>query len=201
MRADIAEGAKPPPPSFNDPLHQTFGVVEAGPPVPWTKPADIEYDPKKAFPELAGPYADVLHASFCDGTAVPLRRDLGEKTLRALVGRNDGVTFTADEFKKLEAGPPAVTADDRIAVAKWREDSRKQLDELVKVLQDEIKLRDDLGLKADEFFLRFFNDPTLPADLQPALDPEAVQRFLGPRKELVERMRKQAEEFQKKNKK
>src|SRR5438034_8063102 len=37
---------------FLDPTNYTFLVVEAGPPVPWTKPEDLEYDPDGPLPDL-----------------------------------------------------------------------------------------------------------------------------------------------------
>ena len=46
---------------ITDGTSNTFGVVEAGPPVAWTKPADIPFDPKKPFPKLVGPYTNALH--------------------------------------------------------------------------------------------------------------------------------------------
>jgi RNA polymerase sigma factor (sigma-70 family) len=76
-----------------DGTSNTLAVVEAGPPVEWTKPADLPYDPKKPLPKLEGPFANVLIAGAGDGAAYALKRDLDEKTLRHLIERNDGNVF------------------------------------------------------------------------------------------------------------
>jgi hypothetical protein len=72
----------------------TLAVVEAGPPVEWTKPADIPYDPKKPLTKLDGPFANVLMAVTADGDARPFRTDLDETSLRRLIERNDGQTVS-----------------------------------------------------------------------------------------------------------
>ena len=77
-------------PTFTDGTSNTLGVVEAGPPVEWTKPADIAYDPKKPLPKLDGPFTNVLIAATADGAVHTFRRDLDETTLRRLIERADG---------------------------------------------------------------------------------------------------------------
>jgi hypothetical protein len=39
-------------------------VVEAAEAVPWTKPADLPYDPKQPLPKLGGMFKDVFNAAF-----------------------------------------------------------------------------------------------------------------------------------------
>jgi len=39
--------------NFRDGLSNTFLIVEAGEAVPWTKPADLPYDPDKPFPQVS----------------------------------------------------------------------------------------------------------------------------------------------------
>jgi hypothetical protein len=73
-----------------DGTSNTLAVVEAGPPVEWTRPADIPYDPKKPLAKLDGPFANVLMAATADGDARPFRTDLDETNLRRLIERNDG---------------------------------------------------------------------------------------------------------------
>ena len=46
----------------------TFMVVEAGSPVPWTKPEDISYDKEKPLPKLGRQFDDGFHAAFADGS-------------------------------------------------------------------------------------------------------------------------------------
>jgi serine/threonine protein kinase len=68
----------------------TFLIVEGGTPVPWTKPADIKYDPDKPLPKLGGVFKDGIVAGFGDGSVRFLARDLDEEMIRALITRNGG---------------------------------------------------------------------------------------------------------------
>src|SRR5205085_12491632 len=40
-------------------VDSTIMLIEAGDPVPWTKPDDIPFDPDKPLPKLVGPYKNV----------------------------------------------------------------------------------------------------------------------------------------------
>jgi serine/threonine protein kinase len=73
-----------------DGTSQTLLFVEAGVAVPWTKPEDILFDPGKPLPKLGGVFTDGIVASFMDGSARFLARDLEEETIRALITRNGG---------------------------------------------------------------------------------------------------------------
>ena len=55
------------PAEFVDGTSYTLLVVEAGDPVPWTKPVDLPYDAKKPLPKLGGLSADGFNAAFADG--------------------------------------------------------------------------------------------------------------------------------------
>jgi hypothetical protein len=78
------------PASFPDATPNTLMIAEAGDPVPWTKPDDISYDPKKPLPKLDGPYPDGFLAALCDGSARFIRKGVSEVTLRCLIERADG---------------------------------------------------------------------------------------------------------------
>ena len=73
-----------------DGTSNTLGVIEAGPPVPWSKPEDIAYDPRKPMPPLTGPFANIRNAATFDGRTHGLRPDLDERTMRRLIEPNDG---------------------------------------------------------------------------------------------------------------
>jgi Protein of unknown function (DUF1559) len=88
---------------FPDGLANTILAVEAGEPVPWTKPSDLEYHPDKALPSLGGVYAKPTYffgyparrkagfnAVFADGSARFLVSDTDEGTIRGLITRNGG---------------------------------------------------------------------------------------------------------------
>jgi hypothetical protein len=73
-----------------DGTSNTIAVVECGPPVEWTKPADIPFDPKKKLPKLEAPYKNVLVTATCDGAVHTIRSDADEAKLRLLIERADG---------------------------------------------------------------------------------------------------------------
>jgi hypothetical protein len=56
----------------------------------WTKPADLVYSADKPLPTLAPQYAQRFHVVLANGTVRVLKRDIPEKTLRALITRNGG---------------------------------------------------------------------------------------------------------------
>jgi RNA polymerase sigma factor (sigma-70 family) len=94
----------------------TLGVAEAGQPVPWTKPVDLSYDPKKPLPLLVGPFSDVLHVTTVDGRVHSLRRDTDNKVLRAMIESADG--SDPPDFEKYAAPPPAVAPGEKRDVKK-----------------------------------------------------------------------------------
>ena len=88
---------------FPDGLEQTILVVEAGTPVPWAKPVDIEYAPDAPLPPLGAGYTMPVrflchvirrkpgfNAVFADGKARFLPRNTPEPKIRALITRNGG---------------------------------------------------------------------------------------------------------------
>jgi RNA polymerase sigma factor (sigma-70 family) len=106
---------------ITDGLSNTLGVIEAGPPVPWSKPADLVYDAKKPLPPMTGPYANVRHAAMLDGRAVALRPKLDETAWRRLIEPNDGLVLP--EWNDLKARFPADSEDEKKALAQLLEDN------------------------------------------------------------------------------
>jgi Protein of unknown function (DUF1559) len=75
---------------FPDGLSDTVMVVEAGEAVPWTKPDDLPYDPKKPLPRLGGMCKDGFHALFGDGSVKFIKKKVDPKILHALITRDGG---------------------------------------------------------------------------------------------------------------
>lgn len=88
---------------IQDGTSNTLLVVEAGPPVPWTKPADIAFDPAAKPPVLEGPYTDATHAACADGSTYRMKPKVDDKWLQLLILRNDGTPLPRDET----LAPPA----------------------------------------------------------------------------------------------
>jgi hypothetical protein len=78
------------PASFQDGTSRTIFVVETRPAVPWTKPEDVRYDPKKKLPKLGGVYKDGFYVGMVDGSTHFVSATVSEATLRAAITRNAG---------------------------------------------------------------------------------------------------------------
>jgi hypothetical protein len=76
------------PGDFPDGLSNTILFVEAARAVPWTKPRDLPYDPKKPLPKLGGLFPGGFSAGLCDGAVRFVSSSVSEKTLRAAITRN-----------------------------------------------------------------------------------------------------------------
>jgi hypothetical protein len=75
------------PASFQDGTSNTVLIVEAADAVPWTKPADLKYDPKKDPPKLGGLFKDGFHAAFADGSVRFIKKNVDKKLLHAIITR------------------------------------------------------------------------------------------------------------------
>src|SRR5207248_2454209 len=89
-------------PGVTDGTSGTLMLVEAGPPVPWTKPADIPFDPDRDPPELAGPFTDAVHVAVADASTFRMNPKLAPDRLRAFITRAGGEVL---ELKNLRAAP------------------------------------------------------------------------------------------------
>jgi hypothetical protein len=83
--------------SFTDGTSNTLLAVEAADAVPWTKPEELSYDPKKALPKLGQAGAEKFHAVLADGSSKVLSKKIDESVLRAIITRNGGETVTIPE--------------------------------------------------------------------------------------------------------
>lgn len=91
------------PGGFPDGTSNTILVVEAGHPVPWTKPDDLTYDPDGPVPKLGGVFRgagqfpwrrvrdNYMNAALADASVKVISLDrISEQTLRRAIIRNDG---------------------------------------------------------------------------------------------------------------
>jgi hypothetical protein len=77
----------------------TIMIVEAEEAVPWTKPEDVVYDPKKPLPKFGGVFKDGFYAAFADGSVRFIKKDTDEKLLRALITKAGGEKVDLNELK------------------------------------------------------------------------------------------------------
>jgi hypothetical protein len=73
-----------------DGTSNTFFVVEAGEAVPWTKPDELPYNPKKALPKLGAMFTDGFYALYMDGSVRLIKKKVDASVLHLLITRNDG---------------------------------------------------------------------------------------------------------------
>jgi hypothetical protein len=73
----------------------TIMVIDAGEPVEWTRPLDIDWPPGQPRPALGGPGRPHCMVLMCDASVHPLRKDIADQTLRDLIGRRDGNVIPA----------------------------------------------------------------------------------------------------------
>ena len=77
------------PASFPDGTSNTIWTAEAEEAVPWTRPADIEYDPTK-MPKIGFHFGDRSNIGFADGSVRALKKSIPEKVWHLLIQRDDG---------------------------------------------------------------------------------------------------------------
>jgi hypothetical protein len=75
---------------FPDGTNNTLLIVEAGKPVPWSKPEDLVYDPNGPLPDLRCLFSDGFRARMASASGCWIKRGIDEPTLRAAITRNGG---------------------------------------------------------------------------------------------------------------
>jgi len=161
-----------------DGTSNTIGVLEAGPPVEWTKPADIAYDPKKAFPKLDGPFQNVRMVAMLDGSARAMNPAVKADVFEKFVTRADGEVVDIDETKP---DLKATTKEDKELAAKLS----KENVELAKQVAELITLREKLLLRAAE---KAGQGASLDRLLQ---ENEGLKHYIEQVKKEIERMKQE----------
>jgi hypothetical protein len=73
-----------------DGCSNTLAVVETKSEIPWTKPADISYDPAAKLPKLGGLYQDGFYVGAADGQIRLISPTVDDVTLKALISPAGG---------------------------------------------------------------------------------------------------------------
>ena len=79
-----------------DGTSNTIMIVEAGEAVPWTKPADLPYNPGKDLPKLGGLFPAGFNVAMCDGSVRWVPRRFNRANFRIAIMRNDGIVSSGD---------------------------------------------------------------------------------------------------------
>lgn len=94
-RGLFAPGAKPSLRTIPDGSSNTFLVAEAGKPVAWTKPQDLEFD-GETVPELGGMFDGRFYAVTGDGSVARFRANVKARTLKLWIDPDDGTPLPED---------------------------------------------------------------------------------------------------------
>jgi hypothetical protein len=89
------------PEDFPDGASDTLLVVEAGPPVPWTKPEELNYDPDGPLPDLRCLFSDGFLAACADRSIWFMKKNISERTLRAAITRNGANVIGPDWDRRI----------------------------------------------------------------------------------------------------
>jgi hypothetical protein len=84
------------PRSFQDGTSNTILIVEANKAVPWTKPEDIPYDPKKPLPKLGAAFENGFFVLMADASTHFIKNTVSKKTLHAAITRAGGEVLGSD---------------------------------------------------------------------------------------------------------
>ena len=106
---------------ITDGMSNTIGVAECGPPVPWTKPADIVVaDLSKPLPQLAWPFQNGIMTGFMDGHFEAFNRNLTDPHLRAMITASNGEVLDDNLSRKFRLRLHATTAEEKAMLEKAR---------------------------------------------------------------------------------
>ena len=71
-------------------------IVEAGTPVPWTKPENLVYDPDGPLPDMTGLWPDMIRVAMVGANNRRISTAVSQATLRAAITRNGGDRLGTD---------------------------------------------------------------------------------------------------------
>lgn len=139
------------PASFMDGTSNTILIIEAGNPVPWTKPEDLRYAEDEPLPELGGMFPDVIHAVFVDGAVHALRRGYDEKHLRYAITRDDGMPMDLAKIEGRSHRAGRTPGSGAASVDNWQrknDELRKEVEqtrERIRLLKEERDVERELA--------------------------------------------------------
>ncbi len=139
--------------AITDGLSNTIGIVECGPSVPWTKPADVTTVNQDRV-HYEWPFSAVLHVGMMDGTARAYLQTLPRHMLIPLISAAGGEQIDANKYKEHLPRLPATSAEEKAMVQKSRAEVAELTKQYEKLLTErmrhiEASVEDDF-LSADQ---------------------------------------------------
>ncbi len=178
-----------------DGTSNTILIVEAGEAVPWTKPDDVAYDPRKPLPAFGGQFANVFHVAMADGSVRAFPKRMDQATLRAAISPNGGEII---DFGKAEraAGPYIRAREEAMNKLRRRNaDLKEEAEGLQLILQE---LRDELdGLRwrLNEEKLLALDPKTAELRRENAELEKSLREAKSEARKMMEEIRKMKEEM------
>jgi hypothetical protein len=85
---------------FADGVANTLLLAEAGTPVPWTKPADLSFEPGQRTPSIGGLFEGFVTVAWADGWVKQHKAPISEGELKKMITRKGGEALQSpDEIK------------------------------------------------------------------------------------------------------
>ncbi len=148
---------------FTDGTSNTILIVEAGSPVPWTKPEDLHYAADEPLPRLGGLFPNVFHAAFVDGSVHTLSKHADPETLRHAITRDGGEVIDLDLLHGDSSNPRTALRQHNAQLRHELQQLRHELEELraemealqedgesTRLRQEQAELEKDLRQLRDE---------------------------------------------------
>ncbi len=175
----------------SDGLSNTICVVETEKAVEWAKPDDFSFDLAKPA-GVRGPFANVIHCAFGDGSVHTFAGGLSAEAAKATIGRDDGINFdlagytgtgwpVRGDASKMEVAELLKELDDQTAeLKKLLDENHKLLLEVTKVRGERLKAAGNIGLAQQllELEKMIEQEKTRKARLEEELKGETVKPVL-----------------------
>lgn len=103
---------------FTDGTSNTLLVVEAAESVPWTKPEELPFDPKKPLPKLGGTSPGIFFALFADGSVHRISTKIPKDMLQALItpAGGEAIDWSPYESASGASRPSTLSGKEELAV-------------------------------------------------------------------------------------
>jgi hypothetical protein len=128
--------------AISDGTSNTLLLAEAGPAVPWTKPADIPFHPARKRLTLEGPYTDAIHVVNADGSTHRMKPKLDADLLTAFVTRDGGEVIEENSLWAAPAKP--INDREKKDLAERREWAKRVLREAADYSDDRFRVEQAL---------------------------------------------------------
>jgi hypothetical protein len=169
------------PASITDGTSNTIWVVEAGSPVPWTKPQDLPYVADQALPRLGGLFGGDFNALFMDGTVHLISKNADETNLRRAITVADGEVIDSQKlFVPPEGSRPGGGKAD---LTRLPRDNARLKEAVEATLKEVDQTKEDVAVLKARL-----------AEGVPTLDAKAV-KLMKENAELLQRLQKAMEDL------